>query len=484
MKKFFNVVLFIDEIYIIIGVGLVLGGMMDVFNLIKLVLVLGELCCIGLIIFQEYCGIFEKDCVLVCCFQKIDIVEFIVGEIYEILQGFKFKYEVYYGVIYVDDVLQVVVDLLVKYIGDWLLLDKVIDVIDEVGVCQCLMFEGQCKELIDIEEIEMIIVKMVCILVKQVSVIDKDVLQYLECNLKMVIFGQDLVIELLVLVIKLVCLGLGNLEKLIGNFLFVGLIGVGKIEVIKQLVLQLGIELVCFDMSEYMELYLISCLIGVFLGYVGFDQGGLFIEKIVKIFYCVLLLDEVEKVYLDIFNILLQVMDCGVFIDINGCEVNFKNVVLVMIINVGVVQVVWCLIGFICQDYVIDVMEVICKSFMLEFCNCLDVVVQFQLLGFEYILCVVDKFLIELEMLLQEKYVSLLVMLIVCDWLVYYGFDLLMGVCLMVCVIQDKIKCLFVDELLFGKLINGGKVSIDVCDDELFIEIQVELEWCLLVMVE
>ena len=484
LKKMPNAVLFIDEIHTIIGAGSASGGTMDASNLIKPALASGELRCIGSTTFQEYRGIFEKDRALARRFQKIDIVEPTVGETYEILQGLKPKYEAHHGVTYADDALQAAVDLSVKHIGDRLLPDKAIDVIDEAGARQRLLPEGERKELIDIEEIETIVAKMARIPAKQVSATDKDVLQHLERNLKMVIFGQDPAIETLSSAIKLARSGLANPEKPIGNFLFAGPTGVGKTEVTKQLALQLGIELVRFDMSEYMEPHSISRLIGAPPGYVGFDQGGLLTEKIVKTPHCVLLLDEVEKAHPDIFNILLQVMDRGVLTDTNGREANFKNVVLVMTTNAGAAQASRRSIGFTRQDHATDAMEIIRKSFTPEFRNRLDAVVQFQPLGFEHILRVVDKFLIELEMLLQEKHVSLSATPTARDWLARHGFDPLMGARPMARVIQDKIKRPLADELLFGKLVNGGRVSIDVRDDELFVETQAEPERLLPATVE
>ncbi|HID8002612.1 TPA: ATP-dependent Clp protease ATP-binding subunit ClpA, partial [Stenotrophomonas maltophilia] len=396
LKKVPNAVLFIDEIHTIIGAGSASGGTMDASNLIKPALASGELRCIGSTTFQEYRGIFEKDRALARRFQKIDIVEPTVGETYEILQGLKSKYELHHGVTYSDEALQAAVDLSVKHIGDRLLPDKAIDVIDEAGARQRLLPEEQRKELIDVEEVEAIVAKMARIPAKQVSATDKDVLQHLERNLKMVIFGQDPAIETLSSAIKLARSGLGNPEKPIGNFLFAGPTGVGKTEVTKQLALQLGIELVRFDMSEYMEPHSISRLIGAPPGYVGFDQGGLLTEKIVKTPHCVLLLDEIEKAHPDIFNILLQVMDRGVLTDTNGREANFKNVVLVMTTNAGAAQASRRSIGFTKQDHATDAMETIRRSFTPEFRNRLDAVVQFQALGFEHILRVVDKFLIEL----------------------------------------------------------------------------------------
>ncbi len=484
IKKHDGAILFIDEIHTIIGAGSASGGTMDASNLIKPALASGDLRCIGSTTFQEYRGIFEKDRALARRFQKIDIVEPTVGETFEILQGLKPKYEAHHGVTYADDALQAAVDLSVKHIGDRLLPDKAIDVIDEAGARQRLLPEGVRKELIDIEEIEMIVAKMARIPAKQVSSSDKDVLRHLERNLKMVIFGQDRAIETLSSAIKLARSGLGNPDKPIGNFLFAGPTGVGKTEVTKQLALQLGIELVRFDMSEYMESHSVSRLIGAPPGYVGFDQGGLLTEKIVKTPHCVLLLDEVEKAHPDIFNILLQVMDRGVLTDTNGREANFKNVILVMTTNAGASQAARRTIGFTQQDHSTDVMEVIRKSFTPEFRNRLDAVVQFQGLAFDHILRVVDKFLIELEMLLQDKHVSLTSTPAARDWLAQHGFDPLMGARPMARVIQEKIKRPLADELLFGKLIGGGRVSIDVRDGELIVDVQSEPERLLPATVE
>ncbi len=476
VKKIPVAILFIDEIHTIIGAGSASGGTMDASNLIKPALASGELRCIGSTTFQEYRGIFEKDRALARRFQKIDIVEPTVGEAYEILQGLKAKYEAHHGVTYADEAIQAAVDLSVKHIGDRLLPDKAIDVIDEAGARQRLLPEGARKELIDVEEIETIVAKMARIPAKQVSATDKDVLQHLERNLKMVIFGQDPAIETLASAIKLARSGLGNPDKPIGNFLFAGPTGVGKTEVTRQLALQLGIELVRFDMSEYMEPHSVSRLIGAPPGYVGFDQGGLLTEKIVKTPHCVLLLDEVEKAHPDIFNILLQVMDRGVLTDTNGREANFKNVVIVMTTNAGAAQASRRSIGFTRQDHSTDAMEVIRRTFSPEFRNRLDAVVQFQPLAFEHILRVVDKFLIELEMQLNEKRVAMTASPNAREWLAQHGFDPLMGARPMARVIQDRIKRPLADELLFGKLVNGGRVHIDVVDGELVVEAQSEPE--------
>ncbi|WP_024890330.1 ATP-dependent Clp protease ATP-binding subunit ClpA [Luteimonas huabeiensis] len=484
IRKHPGAVLFIDEIHTIIGAGSASGGTMDASNLIKPALASGELRCIGSTTFQEYRGIFEKDRALARRFQKIDIVEPTTGEAIEILRGLKPKYEAHHDVTYADEALQAAVELSVKHIADRLLPDKAIDVMDEAGARQRLLAEDVRKRLIDVEEVEAIVAKMARIPAKQVSASDKDVLQHLERNLKMVIFGQDPAIESLASAIKLARSGLANPDKPIGNFLFAGPTGVGKTEVTRQLAHQLGIELVRFDMSEYMEPHSVSRLIGAPPGYVGFDQGGLLTEKIVKTPHCVLLLDEVEKAHPDIFNILLQVMDRGVLTDTNGREANFRNVVLVMTTNAGAAQASRRSIGFTRQDHSTDAMEVIRRSFSPEFRNRLDAIVQFQPLGFEHILRVVDKFIIELESQLHEKNVSMTATAEAREWLAQHGFDPQMGARPMARVIQDQVKRPLADELLFGKLVGGGRVSIDVRDDRLVVEARPEPEKLLPATVE
>ena len=470
IRKHDGAILFIDEIHTIIGAGSASGGTMDASNLIKPALASGELRCIGSTTFQEYRGIFEKDRALARRFQKIDVVEPTTSEAFEILRGLKPRYEAHHSVTYADDALQAAVDLSVKHIADRLLPDKAIDVMDEAGARQRLLPEDIRKKLIDVEEVETIVAKMARIPAKQVSASDKDVLGHLERNLKMVIFGQDPAIETLTSAIKLSRSGLGNPDKPIGSFLFAGPTGVGKTEVTRQLALQLGIELVRFDMSEYMEPHSVSRLIGAPPGYVGFDQGGLLTEKIVKTPHCVLLLDEVEKAHPDIFNILLQVMDRGVLTDTNGREANFRNVILVMTTNAGATQASRRSIGFTQQDHSTDAMEAIRKAFTPEFRNRLDAIVQFQALGMEHILRVVDKFLIELESQLQEKNVTVTTTPEAREWLARNGFDPQMGARPMARIIQDRIKRPLADELLFGKLVDGGRVSVDVKDDDLVIE--------------
>jgi ATP-dependent Clp protease ATP-binding subunit ClpA len=484
MKKEPRAILFIDEIHTIIGAGSASGGTMDASNLIKPVLQNGELRCIGSTTFHEYRGVFEKDRALARRFQKIDVVEPSISEAVAILHGLKSRYEAHHEVEYSSDAIQAAVDLSVKHINDRLLPDKAIDVIDEAGARQRLRLSADRKHIIDVEEVELIVAKMARIPTKQVSASDKDVLKNLERNLKMVIFGQDPAIETLVSAIKLARSGLASPDKPIGNFLFAGPTGVGKTEVTKQLAMQLGIELVRFDMSEYMESHSVSRLIGAPPGYVGFDQGGLLTEKIVKTPHCVLLLDEIEKAHPDVFNILLQIMDHGVLTDTNGREANFRNVIVVMTTNAGAQQAARRTMGFIEQNHATDAMEVIRKGFTPEFRNRLDAIIQFQGLGFEHILRVVDKFLIELESQLHEKHVTLTATPEARQWLAEHGFDPHMGARPMSRLLQDKVKRPLADELLFGKLTDGGRVTVDVRDGELVIESRPEPEKLLPATVE
>jgi len=476
LKKEPGAVLFIDEIHTIIGAGSASGGTMDASNLIKPVLASGELRCIGSTTFQEYRGVFEKDRALARRFQKIDVVEPSVADAVAILNGLKTKFEEHHRVEYLGEALQAAVDLSVKHIGDRLLPDKAIDVIDEAGARQRLLPEDQRKAVIDVAEIEYIVARMARIPAKQVSASDRDVLRNLDRNLKMVVFGQDEAIDTLASAIKMARSGLANPDKPIGSFLFAGPTGVGKTEVTRQLAMQLGIELVRFDMSEYMEAHSVSRLIGAPPGYVGFDQGGLLTEKVVKTPHCVLLLDEIEKAHPDVFNILLQVMDRGTLTDTNGREANFRNVILVMTTNAGAAQAARRSIGFVEQNHATDAMEVIRKSFSPEFRNRLDAVVQFGGLDFDHILRVVDKFIIELETQLQEKHVALSVEPEARRWLAQNGFDPQMGARPMARVIQDQVKRPLADELLFGKLVNGGRVTVVVRDGKLAVETAEELQ--------
>jgi ATP-dependent Clp protease ATP-binding subunit ClpA len=470
LKKEPGAILFIDEIHTIIGAGSASGGTMDASNLIKPMLASGEIRCIGSTTFQEFRGVFEKDRALARRFQKIDVVEPTIADSIEILKGLKTRFEEHHKVEYTNDALRAAVDLSVKHIADRLLPDKAIDVIDEAGARQRLLPEDQRTGTVDVPEIEFIVARMARIPPKQVSVSDRDVLKNLDRNLKMVVFGQDGAIDALASAIKMARSGLGNPQKPIGCFLLAGPTGVGKTEVTRQLAMQLGIELVRFDMSEYMEAHSVSRLIGAPPGYVGFDQGGLLTEQIVKHPHCVLLLDEIEKAHPDVYNVLLQIMDRGALTDTNGREANFKNVIVVMTTNAGAQAAARRTIGFVEQNHATDAMEVIRRAFSPEFRNRLDAVIQFNSLDFEHILRVVDKFLIELEMQLQEKHVSLTVDADARRWLAEHGFDPQMGARPMARVIQENVKRALADELLFGKLATGGKVRLVVKDDKLAVE--------------
>jgi ATP-dependent Clp protease ATP-binding subunit ClpA len=474
LKQEPHAILFIDEIHTIIGAGSASGGTMDASNLIKPVLQTGELRCIGSTTFQEFRAIFEKDRALARRFQKIDVVEPTIAESVEILKGLKSRFEEHHQVEYTQDALKAAVDLSVKHIGDRLLPDKAIDVIDEAGARQRLMPEATRKTVVDVPEIEYIVAKMARIPPKQVSASDRDVLRNLERNLKMVVFGQEAAIETLAAAIKMARSGLANPNKPIGCFLFAGPTGVGKTEVTRQLALQLGIELIRFDMSEYMEAHSVSRLIGAPPGYVGFDQGGLLTEQVTKHPHAVLLLDEIEKAHPDVFNILLQVMDHGALTDTNGREANFKNVIMVMTTNAGAAQAARRTIGFVTQDHGSDAMEILRRSFTPEFRNRLDAVIQFGPLDFEHILRVVDKFLIELETQLHEKHVTLSATPEARQWLAEHGFDPQMGARPMARVIQENVKRPLADELLFGRLSKGGKVLVAVRDGKLAVEVEEE----------
>jgi ATP-dependent Clp protease ATP-binding subunit ClpA len=467
LKKQPGAILFIDEIHTIIGAGSASGGTMDASNLIKPMLASGELRCIGSTTFQEFRGIFEKDRALARRFQKIDVVEPSVAESFEILKGLKSRFEEHHSVTYTVEALKAAVDLSVKHIPDRLLPDKAIDVIDEAGARQRLLPVDQRTGKVDVPEVEYIVAKMARIPAKQVSASDRDVLRNLERNLKMVVFGQDPAIEALAASIKMARSGLADPSKPIGCFLLAGPTGVGKTEVTKQLAMQLGIEMIRFDMSEYMEAHSVSRLVGAPPGYVGFDQGGLLTEAVTKHPHAVLLLDEIEKAHPDVFNILLQVMDRGVLTDTNGREANFKNVVVVMTTNAGAQQASRRGIGFVKQSHAMDAMEVIRRSFTPEFRNRLDAIIQFNALDFDHILRVVDKFLIELESQLGEKHVTLDVDADARRWLAEHGFDPQMGARPMARVIQEKVKRVLADELLFGKLADGGKVMLSVREGEL-----------------
>ena len=470
LKRIPKAILFIDEIHTIIGAGSASGGVMDASNLIKPLLGSGEMRCIGSTTFQEFRGIFEKDRALTRRFQKIDVVEPTIADTIEILRGLKSRFEEHHQVEYAPDALKAAVDLSVKHIHDRFLPDKAIDVIDEAGARQQLLAEDKRKRVIDTEEVEYIVAKMARIPAKHVSASDKDVLRNLERNLKMVVFGQDAAIDVLTAAIKMARSGLGDPNKPIGSFLFAGPTGVGKTEVTRQLAMILGIELIRFDMSEYMEAHSVSRLVGAPPGYVGFDQGGLLTEAVTKHPHAVLLLDEIEKAHPDVFNLLLQVMDRGVLTDTNGREANFRNVVLVMTTNAGATQAARRSMGFIEQDHSTDAMEVIRRGFTPEFRNRLDAVIQFTALDRATILRVVDKFLIELESQLADKHVTLTVDESARGWLAEKGFDPQMGARPMARVIQEHIKRKLADELLFGALVGGGRVQVRAGGDGLLVE--------------
>ena len=474
LRKERNAILFIDEIHTIIGAGAASGGVMDASNLIKPMLASGEMKCIGSTTYQEYRGIFEKDRALARRFQKIDVVEPSVEESYQILKGLKTRFEEHHDVKYADKALRVAVELSARYINDRHLPDKAIDVIDEAGASQRLLPVAKRKKVINVTDIETIIAKMARIPPKTVSSSDKDVLRNLERDLKLVVFGQDEAIDMLANAIKMARAGLGNEQKPIGNFLFAGPTGVGKTEVTRQLARIMGIELIRFDMSEYMERHTVSRLIGAPPGYVGFDQGGLLTDAILKHPHAVLLLDEIEKAHPDVFNLLLQVMDHGTLTDNNGRKADFRNVILVMTTNAGAEQMDRASIGFTTQDHSSDGLEAIKRMFTPEFRNRLDAIVQFKALTPFTIAQVVDKFLIELEAQLEPKKVTLDVDEDGREWLAKRGYDPRMGARPMARIIQENIKRRLAEELLFGRLMNGGHVIVTTRDDDLQVEIAEE----------
>jgi len=454
-------ILFIDEIHTIIGAGAASGGVMDASNLIKPMLASGDLRCIGSTTFQEFRGVFEKDRALARRFQKIDIVEPSVAETVEILRGLKSRFEDHHQVKYTDAALVAAAELSARHINDRHLPDKAIDVIDEAGARQRMQPPADRKKCLDEQDIEQIVAHMARIPAKQVSSSDRDALRNLERDLKLVVFGQDEAIGALSAAIKMSRSGLGDADRPIGSFLFAGPTGVGKTEVTRQLALTMGIELIRFDMSEYMEAHSVSRLVGAPPGYVGFDRGGLLTEAVAKNPHAVLLLDEVEKAHPDIFNILLQVMDHGKLTDANGREADFRNVILVMTTNAGAQQSARRSIGFSEQDHSTDAMEVLRKMFAPEFRNRLDAIIQFRALDKPVILMVVDKFIIELEEQLALKDVSISVTRAAREWLAEKGFDAQMGARPMKRVIQEQIKRPLADDLLFGELTEGGVVRVN-----------------------
>ncbi len=466
LRKDPGAILYIDEIHTIIGAGAASGGVMDASNLLKPALSSGELKCIGSTTYQEYRGVFEKDRALSRRFQKIDVPEPSVDETVQILEGLKGHYEAHHGVRYTRPGLQAAANLSDRYINDRFLPDKAIDVIDEAGANMKLLPPSKRKKTVGVKEIEAIVASAARIPPKQVSRSDREVLGHLETDLKRVIFGQDEAIDALSAAIKMSRSGLGKEHSTIGSFLFAGPTGVGKTEVTRQLANSLGVELVRFDMSEYMERHAVSRLIGAPPGYVGYDQGGLLTESITKHPHCVLLLDEIEKAHPDVFNLLLQVMDNGTLTDNNGRQADFRNVILVMTTNAGADQLSRRSIGFTPQNHGSDAMEAINRTFTPEFRNRLDTVIQFAALGEEQVAHVVDKFIAELEAQLMDRHVSVEISDAARAWLAREGYDPAMGARPMGRVIQEHVKKPLADELLFGELTNGGHVLVELADEE------------------
>lgn len=469
-----NAILFIDEIHTIIGAGAASGGVMDASNLIKPLLSSGKLRCMGSTTYNEFKNIFEKDRALVRRFQKIDIVEPSIADTTKILIGLKERYEEHHGIRYTQTALKAAAELSAKYINERHLPDKAIDVIDEAGASQRLLPASRRKKTVTVSDIEHIIAKIARIPEQNVSNSDKQVLQLLDRNLKMVVFGQDDAIDALSAAIRLSRSGLSSEDKPIGSFLFAGPTGVGKTEITKQLAKCLGVELVRFDMSEYMEKHAVSRLIGAPPGYVGYEQGGLLTDAVIKQPHCVVLLDEIEKAHPDIYNVLLQVMDHGTLTDNNGRKADFRNVVLVMTTNAGVQETIRKSIGFKQQDHSHDAMSEINKTFTPEFRNRLDNTIWFNHLDEKVILQVVDKFIVELESQLDAKSVSIEVTEPARKWLAKEGYDKAMGARPMSRLIQEKLKKPLANEILFGELSDGGNVKVSIKDKQLTFSYQKE----------
>jgi ATP-dependent Clp protease ATP-binding subunit ClpA len=467
-------ILFIDEIHTIIGAGAASGGVMDASNLLKPLLSSGNLRCIGSTTYQEYRGIFEKDHALARRFQKIDVPEPSIDETFEILKGLKSRFEDHHDLKFTNPALRAAAELSNRHINDRFLPDKAIDVIDEAGAFQRLQPEYKRKKSVGLSDIELVISKIARIPAKSVSVSDKAQLADLSSNLKMVVFGQDEAIDSLSTSIKLARAGLREGSKPIGSFLFAGPTGVGKTEVCKQLANVLGIELIRFDMSEYMERHTVSRLIGAPPGYVGYDQGGLLTEAVTKQPHSVILLDEVEKAHPDVFNLLLQVMDHGTLTDNNGRKADFRNVILIMTTNAGAELMSRASIGFSIQDHTTDGMEAIKKMFTPEFRNRLDSIVQFGELSIDVIKTVVDKFLVQLQSQLDDKKVFIEIDDDARLWLAENGYDSKMGARPMDRLIQEKIKKPLAEEVLFGALAQkGGTAFVSVEDGELVVSTEV-----------
>lgn len=460
-----NAILFIDEIHTLIGAGAASGGTLDASNLLKPILNTGQLKCIGATTYSEYRGIFEKDHALSRRFQKIDVPEPSVEETVAILRGLKARYEAHHGVKYTAVALTTAAELAARFINDRHLPDKAIDVIDEAGAAQRILPKSKQRKVISKHEIENIIARIARIPAQNVSSDDRNTLKTLDRDLKAVVFGQDKAINALTTAIKMARSGLGNPQKPVGSFLFSGPTGVGKTEVARQLAYALGIHLHRFDMSEYMERHAVSRLIGAPPGYVGFDQGGLLTEAIIKQPYSVLLLDEIEKAHPDIFNILLQVMDHGTLTDNNGRKADFRNVVIVMTTNAGAESLSKASIGFTKSAQAGDEMADIKRMFTPEFRNRLDAIISFAALDRDVILRVVDKFLMQLETQLHEKKVEAIFTDALREYLARNGVDPHMGARPMARLIQDTIRSALADELLFGRLANGGRVTVDIDAD-------------------
>ena len=465
-----NAILFIDEIHTLIGAGAASGGTMDASNLLKPALSSGQLKCIGATTYQEYRTIFEKDHALSRRFQKIDVPEPSVEQTIEILKGLKSRFEEHHSVKFSTAAITSAAELSARFINDRHLPDKAIDVLDEAGAAQRILPKSRQKKVVGKHEIEDIIAKIARIPPRTVSSDDRNALKNLDRDLKATVFGQDQAIEVLTRAIKMSRSGLGNPQKPVGSFLFSGPTGVGKTEVARQLAYSMGMPLHRFDMSEYMERHAVSRLIGAPPGYVGFDQGGLLTEAITKQPHCVLLLDEIEKAHPDIFNILLQVMDHGTLTDNNGRKADFRNVVIIMTTNAGAEALSKTQIGFTKSTAAGDEMAEIKRLFTPEFRNRLDAIVSFAPLDREVILRVVDKFLMQLEEQLHEKKVEAVFTDALKDYLAERGFDPLMGARPMARLIQDAIRSALADELLFGRLANGGKVTVDAKDGKVVLE--------------
>ncbi len=474
LKEQKGAILFIDEIHTIIGAGAASGGLMDVSNLIKPLLASGDLTCIGSTTYKEYRGIFEKDHALARRFQKIDVKEPTVEQTIDILKGLRSRFETHHNVKYTDESLEAAARLAARYISDRRLPDKAIDLVDEVGAYQYLVPEADRRKIIETSDIEKVVAKIARIPERNVSTSDREVLKNLTRDLKMLIFGQDEPIETLGATVRLARSGLRDPNKPIGSFLFVGPTGVGKTEVTKQLAKSLGIELIRFDMSEYMERHTVSRLIGAPPGYVGYDEGGLLTEAVNKHPHSVVLLDEIEKAHPDVFNLLLQIMDHGTLTDTNGRKTDFRHTMLIMTSNAGADLLDRTAIGFTQQEGSSDVITAVNRVFSPEFRNRLDATIQFKALDDKTILHVVNKFLLELEVQLEAKQVALEIDDAARDWMAKNGYDKKMGARPMARLIQEQLKRPLAEELLFGKLRQGGhvKVGVNSKEDKLAFEIE------------